>query len=344
MIGVGVVGSTMIDMVAYSPRIPVIGETIFGSKFVQNYGGKGANQMVMVANLGTKASMFCKVGNDSLGAGYVASLRGMGVTVHDLQHETESTGIACITVDDTGNNSIVIIPGANVTITENEVRNVWAEHILQCRVVVCQNEITSIATRSTLELIREHNNRLGTPDVTVGTAEAEAEAEVATAVFPAKHSHHIVTVFNPAPVGNVEACLACAVLADIVCPNEIELGMLVSMPTDTMEQIEAAVKQLLILGCSAVVVTLGPRGACVGRSDTPGLEFVTAPVVKNCVDTVGAGDCFIGSLASQMHDGVALMPAVEFAIRAASLSVTREGSQKSYPSRSEVMGQEQQWE
>jgi len=325
--GVGVVGSTMVDMVAYSPRIPVIGETIFGTKFEQNYGGKGANQMVMVANLETEAHMFCKVGGDSFGAGYMESLRGMGVTVHALKHETESTGIACITVDGAGNNSIVIIPGANVTITNEEVNKMWAAEILRRRVVVLQNEITSSATRTALEIIRKHNQ----------LAPVDAVGWGASSVF--RHRSHIVSVFNPAPVADVATCLECALLADVVCPNEVELGMLVGMPTETTEQVETAARRLLALGCVTVVVTLGSRGACVGTG-TDGevkLEFVPAPVVANCVDTVGAGDCFIGSLASRLHDGVPLIEAVSFAVRAASISVTRMGSQKSYPKRSELL-------
>lgn len=318
------VGSTMVDMVAYSPRIPVIGETIFGTKFEQNYGGKGANQVVMVANMETQASMFCKVGADAFGSAYVASLRGMGVTVHALTHATESTGIACITVDEAGSNSIVIIPGANVTITEEEVLGSWAADILQCRVVVCQNEITSTATKCTLQMIRDHNRRC-----------APGEGGDAAA-FVFRHPGQIVSVFNPAPVADPIRCLECALLADIVCPNEVELGMLAGMPADSAAEIEAAARRLLELGCGSVVVTLGARGACIACPGEP-LTFVPAPVLDNCVDTVGAGDCFIGSLASRLHDGESLRDAVAFAIRAASVSVTRLGSQKSYPKRSELL-------
>lgn len=290
--GVAVVGSMMIDFVAYSPRIPHVGETIFGSKFEKNYGGKGANQAVMVNNLGIPVSMFCKIGQDSFGEEYIQHLGSVGVTVHALKADVGiSTGIACITVDDNGSNSIVIIPGANIAITANDITfdesdnetttanplKCWANDILKANVIVCQNEISRIGTETVLKMVFDYNNSIS------------------------NHSKQSkITIFNPAPA--TKECLEYFAYADIICPNEVELAMLTDMPTNTDIEIECAVKQLLNhptnmknTGCQVAIVTLGARGVCLYRKSakSSGIQFISAPSVK-CIDTVGAGDCFIG--------------------------------------------------
>lgn len=297
-----------------------MGQTITGSSFSKNFGGKGANQAVMAARLGVATTMCGMVGQDAFGDGYIEQLRREGCdTEHFLQCATESTGIAHITVDGAGQNTIVIVPGANLTLSEAHVESIRPVLQSSC-VAICQNEISLSSTIAALKLARECQ---------------------------------VVTIFNPAPANM--ACTEALPHADIVCPNETELSLLTSLPTETDAQVVTAAAALMELSggaCKTVIVSLGARGACVVTPTTA--SFVPAPVVK-AVDTVGAGDCFlgrilkslvltsvyvvtflliissVGSFAGYLARGIPLLQAVGNAVQCASVSVTRRGAQSSYP-------------
>lgn len=297
-----VVGSTMMDFVAYSSRIPKLGETISGESFQKNFGGKGANQAVMAARLAGRVSLVSKIGHDSEGDAYLMQLKMEGVDINAIERSSRSTGIACITVDNLGSNTIVIIPGANLDINLSDI-DVHKGLILNSKVLLCQNEIPTVCTYQALQIAQDC---------------------------------HTISILNPAPVSSdIQEILPLLSKADILCPNEVELSMLTSLPTETNEQIEIAVQKCLLYGTKVVIVTLGSRGAYYCRAGQKGVFF---PVISkvNAIDTVGAGDSFIGTLGLNIARGCTLTESIQRALGCASISVTRRGAQCSYPNLSEL--------
>lgn len=260
--------------------------------------GKGANQAVACARLGIKTRMCGLVGNDEYGKDYKTQLMNEKVSVSDVRvsESKSTTAIACINVGtDNGSNTIVIIPGV---LNEFKFDDNIRCHIQNSKLLLCQNEILFETTKKALEIARESQ---------------------------------IISIFNPAPVSN--DCINLCRLADIVCPNESELSLLTNMPTDTDEEIAIAANNLLRMSnAKAILVTLGAKGAYLCSSKFK--EFIPTKIV-NAVDTVGAGDCFIGTLASYIvrlndDDLDDVVSVIQKALSCASVSVTRFGAQKSY--------------
>lgn len=199
-----------------------------------------------------------KVGNDTFGDDYRNQLIAEGVDTTFLQKSSsQSTGIACISVEDSGKNCITIIAGANDDLSTNDIDSSEC-HIREAKVLLCQNEISQASTLHAIQLAKKHNT---------------------------------IAVFNPAPVSHVDLLLDIIKVADIVCPNEVELSTLASLPTTTDEEVEVAARRLLDMGCKLVVVTLGERGAMLV---SPERVVSVATTQVKAVDTVGAGDSFIG--------------------------------------------------
>eukprot|EP01038_Epipyxis_sp_PR26KG_P012017 gene12017-16086_t len=297
-----IVGSTMIDMVTYTESFPRSGETIFGVSFEKNFGGKGANQAVQCARLGIKTCMYGMVGVDSMGIEYIEEFQKETINVDYIKKSSSaSTGIATILVNNDGQNIIVIIPGANMELrlTEGSNEVLALENIIKrSNVILCQNEIPLETTLLTLKLAKKHNR---------------------------------ITIFNPAPaLVNLHEIIS---YCDILCPNETELSTLVSMPTTTETEIVDASLKLSSYGCKIVIVTLGEKGACLVQNNKA--SFFPAISVQT-VDTVGAGDSFIGSLASNVSRGSTIEEAIKNAIFCSAMSVSKKGSQKSYLTLAEI--------
>lgn len=302
-----IVGSTMMDLVTYTQQLPKVGETVFGETFATSFGGKGANQAVQCSRLGLKTAMLGAVGSDTYGSQYKCQLVKEGVEVSSLiTKDGYGTGTASIAVDtQSGQNTIIIVPGANLALTANDVTQ--NEQVISLsNVLLCQNEISQEATREALTISKLH-----------GT----------------------ISVLNPAPASSDVKSLVS--LCDIVCPNETELAVLTDMPTNTNDEIVLASSKLLELGCSIVVVTLGSRGAysCQAGSSSERGTFHSARKVK-AIDTVGAGDSFIGTLACNIARGVPLVDAINSAIYCSAISVTNRGAQASYARRADIENSE----
>jgi ribokinase len=289
-----VVGSSIIDMVTYAPRLPKIGETLPGSRFDTAFGGKGANQAAMAALLGADVSMISKVGEDSAGRDYLANLAALGIDATYVSvSTTASTGVAPIWVDEsTGANAIIVVLGAN-------------DELSVADVAAASSAITAA-------------------DVVIGQWEVPIECVVAA--FRIARDHGVRTVFNPAPARGALPAEIYA-LIDVFCPNESETELLTGMSVATLPDVELAARTLLARGPSTVVVTLGERGALI--VDTTGAAHHAAPIV-HAVDTTGAGDAFVGALSTMLAAGRTLPDAVGVAIATASESVQRPGTQKSY--------------
>lgn len=245
--------------------MPKIGETIHGTQFQKSFGGKGANQAVQCGRLGVSTAFIGMVGDDSHGKEYTESLRKEGIDTSQLSHSSTHTGIASIWVDDMGRNSIVIVPGANLSLTSQPLQEYLGNGSSQTKVVVFQNEVAESVNLECLRWIRQNHP-------------------------------HVVSVFNPAPA--TEGCKEMAKHCDILCLNEVELSFLSNLPTNTDEEVKVASLVLLQSGCRALVVTLGDRGAALllpSKDSTDSVVFRMYPAEKvKAVDSVGAGDSFIG--------------------------------------------------
>jgi ribokinase len=294
-----VVGSSNIDLTFRTTRLPASGETLAGHGFHLGYGGKGGNQAVMAARLGGHVTLVSRVGRDVFGEGALANYRAAGIdTTHVRADDRLPSGVAAIVVDDQARNCILVVPGANQKLSPSDVRKAIVP-LQSASVLLCQLEVP---LETTLE------------------------------AFRLAHAASVRTILNPAPAADLPEELLR--LTDLCVPNESELELLTGRTIGNQDDAAEAARLLLGRGAGTVIVTLGARGALVVGPKLR--EHVAAPVVE-AVDSTGAGDAFIGSLGVFLASGVALVEAVHRACALATLSVTRLGTQASYPSRAEVM-------
>jgi ribokinase len=290
------------DLVAFAPRIPVAGETLTGHTFLSVPGGKGANQAFAAARLGADVTMLGRVGADDLGRQLRENLAGAGCDVSAVLATADcTTGIALIFVADSGQNSIVIVAGANGRFSPEDIA----------------------ASSSRFEAAGYVLLQLESPIATVvAAAQAARRAGARVILDPA-----------PAPSSALPAELLANV--DILTPNETEAAILTGAAPRRMnpdEALEVAVR-LRAMGPAAVIVKLGEQGAALLTKD--GSQLLRAPAVT-AVDSTAAGDVFNAALAVALTEGADLPAACQFANRAAALSVTRRGAQASAPTRAEV--------
>lgn len=289
-----VVGASMLDLISYVPRLPAAGETLHGDSFQMGYGGKGANQAVMAAKLGSQVTMVVKLGSDVFGQGTRDNFSEHGIdTTHVHLTDAAFSGVAPIAVDQDGRNAIVIVAGANDLLTEQEVEAARPA-IAAAQVVVCQLEIPLEITLATLRIAREEGTR---------------------------------TILNPAPA-RAELPTELYELSDVFCPNEPETELLTGGPVSSDEQALAQAQLLRSRGAGAVVLTLGERGSLV-VDDEGATHLASTPV--QAIDTTGAGDAFVGSLAHFLAGGLPLREAARRANQVAAVSVTGRGTQTSFP-------------
>jgi len=293
-----VVGSSNTDLVVRAKRIPVPGETVLGGDLLIASGGKGANQAVAAARLGAEVTLVARVGTDMFGDRALEEIASSGVrTDYVVRDPEEPSGTALIVVDDSGQNSIVVAPGANAHLTPEDV-DAARPAFEEADVVVLQFEILLGTVAHAMALAKELNKRV---------------------------------VLNPAPARSIPEGFLRGV--DVITPNEIEAAMLLGWEVGESFNGVAAAQALLEHGVSAAVVTLGDQGAV---AVTPDRVREIAPFLVEAVDTTAAGDCFTGALACALGEGMRLGAATRFANAAAALSVTRLGAQPSMPNREEV--------
>jgi ribokinase len=295
-----VVGASNIDLISYAPRLPKLGETLPGTRFRMGFGGKGANQAVMAAKLGGQVTIITKVGHDIFGDDTRKNFADQGIDTSYVVTTADSfTGVAPIWVEEaSGDNAIIVALGANDLLSPADIER--ARPALEsAQIVVCQWEI---------------------------------QTETAAAALRLAHRAGVRTIFNPAPAREQlpEAIYADA---DILCPNESETELLTGMPVATIEQAVAAARVLLSRGTRTVILTLGARGSLLVTGDT--VEHVPAPSVR-AVDTTGAGDAYVGSLAYFLAAGKPLPVAMSRANRIAAISVQAPGTQSSFPSAADL--------
>ncbi|QCB95820.1 ribokinase [Arthrobacter sp. PAMC25564] len=298
-----VVGSLNADLTIYTERLPLPGETLHGSGFAVNPGGKSANQAVAAARLGGAVTLIGAVGNDANGAMLLASTAGAGVDVTRVRHTAEPTGVAVISVDAAGENSIIIAAGANGTLA--------SEHV----------DPAAFDGAAVVGLCLE---------VPLATVQAAAQAG---------HNAGARVLLNLSPYAQIPQALAG--LTDVLLVNAHEASQFLGgfdMPSPEAPETEweAAVAQFAAYGLAQVLVTLGSQGSVVldSTSDTPVVRI--APTRVDAVDTTGAGDAFTGAVAARLAAGDALVDAARYASVAAAMAATRKGTQTAYPTAAEV--------
>ena len=295
---IAVIGSINVDLVTYLRRLPGPGETIEAAGFEMHHGGKGANQAVAAAKLGSDVLMVGQVGADPFGDRALANLQVHGIdTRHVGRAASVSTGVATILVEPSAENRIMIVAGANGDVRPADIDGA-AEDLAQCDLMLLQFEI---------------------PIETVHHAIRIAAAG-ATPV-----------ILNPAPVRlDVDPEMLAGVA--FLVPNRTELAELAGLPVDTREQVEAAARAMLARLSAArseggVIATMGADGALAVTASAT--EHVASTIVQPA-DTTGAGDAFIGSFAHCYARSRAVADAARQAARYAALSTTRRGAQSSY--------------
>ncbi|MCX5179880.1 PfkB family carbohydrate kinase [Streptomyces virginiae] len=300
MTAIAVLGSTNMDLVAYVPKAPRLGETVTGRAFRTVPGGKGANQAVAAARAGGEVVMIGAVGADEFGVRLRCALTAARVDTAALRTVEGASGTAHITVDDEGGNSIIVIPGANAAVTGLEA-----------------GDEARIAAAGSLLL------------------QLELPLSAVLAGARAARAHGVRTVLTPAPApgappsgswGTLPADLLAA--TDLLVPNEHEAAALTGL-TDPLQAAEA-----LLAEVPEVVITLGAAGALYAAR---GAEPLTVPAPRvRAMDTTAAGDTFVGALAVALGEGRPMPAALHWASAAAALSVQRPGAQDSMPTRAET--------
>jgi ribokinase len=292
-----VVGSINMDLAVRCPALPGPGETVLGSSMVQSPGGKGGNQAAAAAKLGGVTRMAGCIGADAFGPELETALRAAGVNTELLVVRGERSGVALIEVADDGENSIVVVSGANWLVEADDVLRAL-EQASDARVLLLQLEIPLPAVIAAAHAARQRGIRV---------------------------------LLDPAPARPLPDELLSAV--DIVLPNQIEAALLTGLETVDAADARVAGARLRKRGAGAAVIKLGARGVLL--VDAEGEHWVPGHRV-NTVDTTAAGDCLAGALAVALIEGRSLEDAVAFANAAAALSTTRPGAQESMPSRAEV--------
>ncbi|HET6946370.1 MAG TPA: ribokinase [bacterium] len=300
-----VVGSLNTDLVIKSRRRPERGETVTGGVFATFPGGKGANQAVAASRLGAQVAMVGAIGEDAFGRQLREGLERDRI---DTRHVTtvagEASGVALITVDPRGQNTIVVAPGANWRLTP--------QHVEAAREVIASSAVLLLQLEIPLESV-------------VRAAELARDAGCRVILDPA-----------PAPPAPLPERLL--PLVDVINPNEVEAKVLTGISVQDEQGARAAAERLLAMGCRAAVIKLGPRGAFVAGALTAGdTTRQTVPGIPvDAVDTTAAGDAFAGALGVAVANGRAILDAVRLANVVGAISVTRMGAQPSMPTRIDV--------
>lgn len=293
-----VIGSSNTDMVVKANKLPSRGETVLGSSFFMNPGGKGANQAVAAARLNGNVTFVTKTGRDLFGeqSKQLFDIEGID-TKYIINDSKNPSGVALITVDGNGENCIVVAPGSNGSLSaydiEDEVYGKDPDDVFLMQLEIPVSTVEFVAMK-----VSEKGNRV---------------------------------ILNPAPARNLSDDLLKCIY--IITPNEIEAELLTGIKVTDQGSAKIAAEKLLSKGVSHVIITMGASGAYIAGK---GYSKMVPVVPVKPIDTTAAGDVFNGALSVAMAEGQDLERAVVFANKAASISVTRMGAQASAPYRKEI--------
>ena len=293
-----VVGSVNMDLVVQCERLPREGETLFGYDFKMIPGGKGANQAVAAARLGATTYMAGRVGDDPFGEQLLGNLRHEGVDTGLFHVDVLApTGVALITIIASGNNSIVVAPGANMAITPQGL-DALAPVLADADALITQFEAPLPVVERAFELAAEHG---------------------------------VTSVLDAGPA--VECPISILAKADVVSPNETEAEALTGIAVTDLASAERAARQLVAHGVKTAVLKLGAKGCLFTTADH--VEYVPGYVVE-AVDTTAAGDAFTAALALRLAEGDDLLAAAQYANAVGACACTKLGAQPGMPTSDDV--------
>ena len=294
-----VIGSINMDFVSACNKFPDCGETVFGNDFLANPGGKGANQAVAIARLGGNVKFIGGVGDDVIGCQLLQNMQHHNIGIENiLRYANVSSGVAQISVNRRGDNKIIVVPGANSLVDKQCINNA-IEIMKNSSMIVCQHEIPL----TTIEYVLGQAIRFNVP-----------------------------LILNPAPAYELSDHVIHGI--EILTPNESEASILTGVDVISLDSGFKACEKLFMKGIKNIVLTMGARGSLLynenQKKHIPSLRV-------NAVDTTAAGDTFTGALAWHIINRKSdIEQAVEFATKAAAISVTRKGAQISMPSLEDV--------
>lgn len=291
-----VFGSINMDLVAQVPRLPKPGETLLGSRFSTVPGGKGANQAVGAARLNAPTQMIGQVGDDGFGQELIASLEAAGVDVAGVSVDrTTASGVAMIAVDESSENHIIVVPGANGTVGGREI-----------------DRLRSTLTTAAALLLQ----------LEIPISAVQSAAEIA-------HAAGVLVILDPAPAQS-DLSDELYKTVDILTPNATEAEQLVGRSINSRSDAEQAAQTLQQRGAKTVIVKLGAEGAVCA---TPEDCFFVPAFAVNAIDTVAAGDAFNAALAVAITEGKSMREAVRWGAAAGALAATKSGAQASLSDR-----------
>jgi ribokinase len=298
--GICIFGSLNMDLVVQAPRLPKPGETLSGSKFETIPGGKGANQAVAAARLGSQTHLFGRVGGDGFGQQLLSSLQAQGVECEGVAiDDSTHTGIATITVASTGENQIILAAGANGQVGQTDIDRL-KQKLPGMSALLLQLEIPI--------------------EMTIAAAKAAQEAGVLVILDPA-----------PAPAQCLSEFFK---LVDILTPNQTEAELLLGRSMRSIDDAIQAAQEFSQKGVQRVVLTLGEQGIVV--ADEQGITHWPA-YLTTVVDTTAAGDAFNGAMAAALDQQQPWITALQWGLAAGALTVSRSGAQPSLPNQTELL-------
>ena len=293
-----VVGSINLDLVVECENLALPGQTVLADSLAENPGGKGANQAVAAARAGGNVSMMGRVGDDAHAQTLIDSLKSQNINTRQVARSKNcASGLAIVAVERSGQNSIIVVPGANDRITENDIMD-GADIIRQADYLLVQLEIPTATVLAATRLARD----AGVP-----------------------------VILDPAPMRDSLPPDLFAV--DIVCPNQSEAELIVGQPIRSIDAATAAIATLHQRGARLAIITMGELGAVA--SDGNQTEWIE-PAQIEVVDTTAAGDAFAGALAVRLAEGESIFTAAKFASAAGAIAATSIGAQTAMPTRAEI--------
>ncbi len=295
--GVLVVGSFIVDCIARCDRAPEAGETVVGNSFHTYLGGKGANQAFASIRMGSPTIMAGALGKDNFGYEFIKTMKDEGFDTRFVKMVDNSTGTSLVTVEESGQNRICMTPGANLDYSLEDLKELEGV-IKESNVIVTQLEMRYEIAKELSKFAKKHGKKF---------------------------------ILNPAPAREIDDDLLKNVY--LITPNETELGIIVHKKLVSLEDYIDGAKELLKKGVKNVIVTLGTIGSLLVNNE--GHQLVKAYKVK-AIDTVGAGDSYTGSLASQLDQGKTILEAIEIATAVAALEVQKNGAIPAMPHKNEV--------
>ena len=293
---IAVIGSNMVDLITYIDRMPKEGETLEAPDFKMGFGGKGANQAVAASKFKSDVMMVSKVGDDLFGENTIKNLKDNDINTDFVTiQKNQASGVAPIFVDKSSKNSILIIKGANKSLSPQDI-DAASEQLKKCSLIVLQLEIN---------------------------------LETVYYAIDFANKNHIPVLLNPAPcIPELDLNYICK--CDFFAPNEGELGILTNKEVSTVDEIKEAAHYIADKGVKNVIVTMGSKGVLWLNDNKE--HFVEAYKV-NAIDTTGAGDAFIGCFAHFYVTTKDILLSLKRATAFAALSVTSYGTQSSYPTK-----------